>query len=57
MKTVRTIGTRKGRSTSSAFRRQFNSCLGIEPASDAPTKCTPIYTHSSRVSLDAMQLH
>lgn len=39
------IGARKGRSTSSAFRRQFNSFLGIEPASDAPTKSTPIHTH------------
>ena len=33
-------------STSSAFRGQFNSCLGIEPASVAPTKSSPIYTHS-----------
>ncbi len=51
------IGARNGRSTSSAFRGQFNSCLGIEPASDAPTKSTPIYTHSSRASLEVMQLH
>jgi hypothetical protein len=51
------IGDRKGCPTSSAFRGQFNSETGIEPAPVAPTKSIPIYAHLSRASLQAMQLH
>ncbi len=51
------IGGRNAASTPFAFWGQFNSGLGIEPESGAPAKSTPIYTHSSRASLEAMQLH
>jgi hypothetical protein len=40
------IGDRKGCSSSSAFRGQFNSETGTEPASVATANNTPIYTLS-----------
>lgn len=51
------IGRRYAASTSFAFWGQFNSGSGIEPESGGPAQSTPIYTHSSRVYLEAMQLH
>ena len=40
------IGHRKGCSTSSAFRGQFNSRIRNRTRVRRPTKSTPIYTHS-----------
>ena len=54
------IGDRKGFSTVQPrllSRASSIPGLGIEPTSDVPTKSTPVYTHSSRASLEVMQLH